>query len=98
MSILFAGRNLNTNACEDAKFEQLKQLDDLVKIVLRCLRIGMRGLQDKVKWWERYESRGSRTVLRAAEGAVPLVDSPEKLKGEVPFGLLDLLLRVFLAV
>lgn len=35
-------------------------------------QVGMRGA---FAWWERYESRGSRTVLRAASGEVPLVYS-----------------------
>ncbi|MFT5674581.1 MAG: hypothetical protein ACI808_000501 [Paraglaciecola sp.] len=33
-----------------------------------------RALQDKIVWCEPYELRGSRTVLRAAEGEAPLVD------------------------
>jgi hypothetical protein len=48
--------------------------------------------------WEPYESRGSRTVLREPEGEVPLGYSPEKLKGEVPFGLLDHQQNAFSAV
>ena len=34
----------------------------------------------KLEQWEPSESRGSRWVLRAAEGAVPSADSPTELE------------------
>ena len=33
-------------------------------------------MQGAFAWWERYEPRGSRTVLRGASGEVPLAYSP----------------------
>ena len=35
-----------------------------------------------VTCWERCESRGSRTVLREADGEVPLVYSPDHIRGD----------------
>ena len=52
----------------------------------------------KLEQWEPGESRGSRRVLRAAKGAVPLADSPAlSRRRDITIGvtdIIDMIIRV----
>ena len=76
MNILSVGRNRSTSVCEDARCEQRDLSGNSVKNLQVCLYTGKQAMLGKFEWWEPDKSRGLCPVLRAAEGEVPLVDSP----------------------
>ena len=59
------------------KTRTLKFLEGMATKSPRLFAHWRAGMVGRFSWWERYELRGSRTVLREAAGEVPVVYSPQ---------------------
>src|SRR5262249_9886890 len=78
--ILPSGPGGNTRSCTDICAEQHNG-SPASRVALRsCLPTGRWGCGE-APWWELYESRGSRTVLREPRGAIPRGYSPRNARG-----------------
>ena len=74
--LLCVGQSVNTNDCVVIETEQLPGLIALNACCLHSLFTGAVVVSLELEQWEPGKLRGSRRVLRAAEGAVPSADSP----------------------